>query len=35
MHASLGVGTLDEIAEKFSANADVDKNMRKSKNILF
>ncbi|HEY4532866.1 MAG TPA: translation initiation factor IF-3 [Fusobacterium sp.] len=35
MHASLGVGTLDEIAEKFSAVADVDKKYaEKQKHII-
>jgi len=35
MHASLGVGTLDDIAEKFSETADVDKKYaEKQKHII-
>ena len=35
MHASLGVGTLDEVAEKFAETADVDKKYaEKQKHII-
>lgn len=35
MHATLGIDTLNEIAEKFAEVADADKNIMKNKNTLY
>ena len=35
MHATLGIDTLNEIAEKFAEVADADKNIMKNRNTLY